>query len=125
MCLSSKPCCLNVMYHSSKTISTLSTGNTGSDPSSKSRLPTSLRSSLFLQKTQKPSLFSVGREKKKKKLDSAVGLEHIPAVFVLLFSCSKQRESSKGIKPNTGGNNSGLLLLLFKKIKKMNASLPR
>lgn len=43
--------------HSSKSISTRTAGNAGADPSSKSRLPTPIRSSLFLWKTtqKKPS----------------------------------------------------------------------
>lgn len=40
--------------HSSKSISTRATGNTGADPSSKSRLPTPRSSSLFVWKTTNP-----------------------------------------------------------------------
>lgn len=56
---------LSVVCHSSKSISTRTTGNAGADPSSKSRLPTPIRSSLFLWKTTKPS---PDREKSERKL---------------------------------------------------------
>ncbi len=79
------------MYHSSKTISTLSTGNTGSDPSSKSRLPTSLRSSLFLQKTTKTFPLFNGQGEEEREISLRVqSAWNTAAAFVLLSSCSKE-----------------------------------
>ncbi len=94
----------------SKTISTLSTGNTGSDPSSKSRLPTSLRSSLFLQKTTKTFPLFNGQGGEEREISwECIRPETHSRGFLFFFSHSKEGKKFEKAKTKHTRKHKGKL----------------